>query len=141
MKPHFYVFLSLSAVLLLSGCVSREQADAKLVNGCKAAIGIFIENGFSIKEIKKTEFSTPDTIDGDRTVTLQLVESDDWYNNDKTYSCNFIEQFGFMQMNYTAEIYQLNMNDKIYGKKDGQILTSLKDWLKITDTVGQALDQ
>lgn len=141
MVKNLFLSLSITSLLFLTACVSREQADAKLVKGCKAAVELYLEDGYSIKEIKDTKFSNvANTIDGDRKVTLTVLESDGWYETDKTYSCNFAEQFGAMKTSYSAEIYQVDANGNIYGKKDGNIIGGFNEWSKITGAVADAMN-
>ncbi|MFP4313140.1 MAG: hypothetical protein ACLFR0_02325 [Alphaproteobacteria bacterium] len=135
--------LSLLAItgLSLSACVDRAQADERLKRGCAAGVELFIPEGFTLKEIKNASYSKPRSGEGDRKVTLTVVESDGWYDGEKTYSCNFVESFGFLKMSHDANIYQIDMgNGQIHGKKDGKIVSGFDEWLKITETIDNAMN-
>lgn len=136
----FVLFLSFSSLVFLSACVSREQADAKLQRGCAAGIALYMPEGFTIKEVKGATFSDAKDGEGDRRVALTVLQSDGWYDEDKTYHCNFAEGFGFLKMSHSAEIYQIDMGDEqVYGKKDGNIVGGFAEWQKITGAVDKAL--
>lgn len=137
------LFIALISLIFLSACgVDRDSADKKLADACETGIKLFIAEGQSVKQVKSSSFSVPDLrSDGDRRVTLNIIESDGWYDGDKSYSCNFFESTGFLGMNYRASIAQIDMGDKIYGTKDGNIQGSYDEWLKITNAVDAALAQ
>lgn len=140
MKHFPGIFALIIATFSLSACVERDQADAKLQRGCAAGVALYLQEGFTIKEVKGAEFSKPDNNEGDRRVALTVVESDGWYDADKTYFCNFAEQFGFLNSSHDAEIYQIDMGDgRIFGKKDGDIVGGFAEWQKITGAVDKAL--
>lgn len=141
MSKNIFLTLGIFSLIFLTSCVDRDQADAKLKIGCAAAIELFLEEGYSIKEIKDANYSKPaNNLDGDRKVTLTVLESDGWYETDKTYSCTFAEDFGMFNATHKANIYQVNMNDQVYGKKDGKIVGGFDAWLKITNTVDKAMN-
>ncbi len=132
-------FLSVFTLLLLTGCVSREQADEKLAIGCAAGAELFIEEGYEIKEIVKKTFKTSSLGNGYRDVRLDVVESDGWHEVEKDYTCIFFENYALFGMGYTATIEQLKLDDEIYGKDGDKILGSMQDHLKLVETVDRAL--
>lgn len=133
-------FLSLVALLMLTGCVTREQADAKLARACAAAAEIFLDEGFTIKEIKDRLYGdVKDLGPGYRRVTLKAIESDSWFEVDKDYECIFVESFGFANMSHRATIYQVKVNDQVYGKEGDKILGSMETHLKLNEAVDKAL--
>ncbi|MCB1783682.1 MAG: hypothetical protein KDI13_06760 [Alphaproteobacteria bacterium] len=134
--------LTLLCLIPLTACVTREQADEKLANGCAAGVELFLSEGFHIKSIKKKLFKNdPDLGAGFRDVTLYAVESDSWLDVDKEYKCIFAESFGFLSANYTASIYQIKVNEQTYGKEGNKILGTFEDHLKLTQTVDEALNK
>jgi len=135
-------FLLLS-LALLSGCVDRASADAKLARGCAAGAEIFLDEGFKIKEIKNKKFQdAPGLGRGYREVTLDVIESDGWYDGEKTYQCIFVESTGFLNMGHSATIYQLRLSDdEVYGKEGDKIIGSFEDHLKLTETVEQGMNR
>lgn len=139
MKPGS--FLGLLALVFLTGCVDRGQADAKLARACAAGVEAFLPETFKVKEIKERIFGESDTGgSGARYVTLKLVETDGWSDADKEYRCIFQEQFGFLGTGYTATLYQLRMDDRIYGKDGDTILGTYEEQLKLHEIVEKALN-
>lgn len=140
MKKPF--LLILSCLLILTGCVSRNQADERLARGCAAGIELFLEDGFTIKEIKKKSFKdNPDLGKGYRQVTLKAVETDNWLDVDKEYRCIFVESFGLLNTSHKATIYQIKVNDQTYGKEGDKILGTFEDHLRLTEVVEQTMNQ
>ena len=116
--------IGLSCVLLLSGCISREQADARIAKGCAAAVELFLDEGFTIKETKNKTYSTPTEFGtGYRQVTISAVETDNWLELDKEYRCIFAEEFGPLKSSHNTTIYQVKVNDKTYGREGNKIIT------------------
>lgn len=145
-QPYIYsvtISLAFISMLFLSACgIDRDAADKKLASACKIGVELFLPEGTSVKEIRSTSFSEPDKrSDGDRRATLNVVESDGWYDAEKTYACNFTEDKGFLGMSYSASVMQIDMSDKIYGTKDGKIHGTYDEWLKITNAVDAALER
>ncbi len=137
---HSYTWLALASVLVLTGCVSREQADAKLERGCAAGAELFMGEGHKIKEVKDRIFrDEPGLGKGYREVRLVVIDTDGWYDADKEVKCIFAENFNFMQ--HTATIYQLKMDDKTWGKEGNEILGSMEEHMKLTETVEQGMNR
>ena len=132
----------LVSLAVLSGCVDRAAADAKLARGCAAGAEIFIDEGFKIKEIVSKKFQdAPGLGKGYREVTLNVIESDGWYDGEETYQCIFVETvnpFG----SHSATIYQLRLSDdEVYGKEGTKILGTFDDHLRLTETVEQGMNR
>ncbi len=124
----------------LTGCITREQADARIARGCAAGVEIFLDEGFKIKEIKNKIFKDDAKLGaGYRHVTLKAIESDGWLDVDKDYQCIFVESFGFLNATHDTTIYQIQVNGQTYGQKDGKVLGDFKDHLKLTETVERAM--
>ena len=135
-------FLLLS-LIILSGCVDRAAADAKLARGCAAGAVIFIEEGFKIKEITEKKFrDSPGLGKGYREVTLSAIESDGWYDAEVSYQCIFVETVGLFNTTHKATIYQLRLgDDEIYGKEGDKLLGTFDDHLKLTEVVEQGMNR
>lgn len=130
------------AALAVSGCVDRKQADERLAAGCAAGVELYLEDTFKIKEIKNKSFGdSTEEATGFRTVTLDYIESDGWADVEKTARCTFAENFGFLNMSYGASIYQLRVNDQVYGKQGKEILGTYEDMLKLTKAVDSAMSK
>ena len=128
------------SLLALTSCMSREQADMRLQNGCAAGAEAFMEEGHKIKEVKDHIFrDSPDLGSGYREVRLTVVDSDGWYDADKEIRCIFAENFNFM--GHTATIYQLKMDEKTWGMEGKEILGSMEEHLKLTEIVEQGMNR
>ena len=132
----------LMATIMLAGCVDRNAADERMAKGCAAGAEIFLDDGFKIKEITNKKFQdAPGLGKGYREVTLNVLESDGWYDGEETYQCIFVEStnpFG----SHTATIYQLRLSDdEVYGKEGTKIMGSFEDHLKLTETVEQGMNR
>jgi hypothetical protein len=135
-----YTWLAVLSVLVLTGCVSREQADKRLERGCAAGAELFFDEGHKIKEIKDRIFrDDPNLGKGYREVRLTVVDSDGWYDADREIRCIFSENFNFAQ--HVATIYQLKMDDKTWGKEGNEILGTMEEHLRLTETVEQGLNR
>ena len=140
MKRYVLILTLGFASLTLSACVSRDQADARLANGCAAGAELFLTEGNKIKEIKDKIFrDDPDLGKGYREVRLFVVQSDGWYDQDQEYKCIFSESLGLT--GHTATIYQLQLNGQTYGKKGEELLGTYEDHLKLTETVEQGMNR
>lgn len=136
------LFLAFLTVLTLTGCVNREQADAKLAKGCAAAAKIFLDKGITLKEVQKSSFKRSKEFgEGYREVRLHVIESDGWYEPEKEYACVFAEEFGMFNMGHDASIYQVVVDGELYGKKGEEVIGSLQDFLKLDETVQRALNE
>ncbi len=131
----------MASALLLSGCVSQDQADAKMAKGCAAGLGALMAPK-EIKEVKSQNFSNEENPEGlHRRVTLDILQKDGWVETNKSYSCLFAQQWGFFKSSHKAMIVQVKMDDTLYGKKDGQITGSFEDFLKLTEVMDAAMAQ
>lgn len=132
------MFLSL---IMLSGCVDRGTADEKLARGCAAGAELFLEDGFKIKEIVSKKFrDSPGLGKGYREVTLNVLESDGWYDGEESYQCIFVESVNLFG-SHSATIYQLRLSDdEIYGKEGDKLIGTFDDHLKLTETVEQGMN-
>lgn len=137
----FRPLIALVALLPLTACIDRGKADEKLARACAAGVEAFLPEGSKIKEIRERIFGESDEGgSGARYVTLKLSETDGWADTDKEYRCIFQEDFGFLGMGYTAMLYQLRMDDKIYGKDGDKILGTYEEQLKLNEVVDKALN-
>ncbi len=137
-----YSLLLLAATLTLSGCVDRKAADERLANGCASGVEIYLTDSFKIKEIKSKKFAeSAEEGAGYREVTLNYVESDGWSDIDKEAKCIFAEEFGLFGMSYGANIYQIKVNDQVYGKKGNELLGNYEDMMKLTKAVDNAMNR
>ena len=135
-----YIWPLLAVTILLAGCVSRDQADSKLAKGCEAGAKAFLADNIKVKEVKQKTFrDSAEFGTGYRTVILNVIESDGWYEPDKQYKCVFAEEFGPFGMSYSASIYQLKINDQTYGKDGDKIIGDLNDHMKLKEAVDRGM--
>ena len=138
----FFVSLTAgAALLLLSGCVTEEQANAKVGKGCEAAVKTLIDPK-EIMEIKSIKYGSELEADGlYRSITLNVHERDGWSEQDSEYSCLFEEQWGPLKSSHTALFIQATIDGETVGKEHGVIKGDLDDFLKLTEVVNKAMDQ
>lgn len=140
MAARIHTFILLSAcTIMLSGCVSREQADAKLAKGCEAGVNALLSEGRTITKIADTKFSPSPEGPNMRHVTLKAIENDGFLEVENNFECIFEEQFGPLNMNYTASIYQVRTGERVVGKSGNEILGDANDFLKLTDAIREAM--
>jgi hypothetical protein len=129
------------ATLALTGCVTQQQADAKMGTGCQAALAAVMGDK-QILNVKAVNYSDEQT-EGSlyRRVTVDLVEKDGWIELDKTYSCLFAQQWGFLKSSHTALLEQVDAGDSFLGKKDGKIVGSMEEFMNLTSKADTAMAQ
>lgn len=128
------------AALGLSACVDRQQADAKLVKACIAAVEAFFPEGDTIQGVTSRQTRDHPTMGyGHREVALEVSVSDGFHARDETHACIFLEEFGFAKMSHRASIYQLNYEGQIIGQENYQIRGDVEDMAKLTNAVDAAL--
>ena len=133
--------LILLSCLALSACVTQDQADVKMAKGCAAGIDSLIEPK-KIKEIKAQRFANEQAEGGlHRRITLEILEEDGWMELDQEYSCLFMQEWGLFKSSHRALIVQVKIDDQIYGKKDGQIIGGIDDFLALANVVDIAMGQ
>ena len=100
------------------------------------------DNGKEIKEIKVQRYANEQAEGGlHRRITLETIEKDGWLETEKEFSCLFMQQWGFFKSSHAALLVQIKIDDRLYGKKDGTILGSFDDFLKLTRVVDAAMGQ
>jgi hypothetical protein len=129
------------SVLALSGCVSQQQADAKMGDGCKAALAAVIEPK-TITTVKAVNYSDEQT-EGSlyRRITIDLVEKDGFADLDKKYSCLFSQDWGMFKSSHVALLEQVDAGDTFIGKKDGKLIGSMNDYMNLTSKADTAMGQ
>lgn len=129
--------------LFLSGCITQNQADVKMAKGCTAGINaILADESKEISEIKVTRYADEQAEGGlHRRITFEAIEKDGWLEMDKQYSCLFMQEWGLFKSSHKALLVQLKIEDKLYGKKDGTILGSFDDFLRLVKVVDAAMVQ
>lgn len=140
MKTRLHTFVILGAcAVLLSGCVSREQADAKLAKGCEAGVNALLPEGRTITRIADTKFSPSPEGPDMRHVKLKTIETDGFLEVESDFECVFEESFGFLRTGYTASVYQVRTGERVVGKSGNEILGDAQDFLKLTDAIREAM--
>ena len=138
-KLSAFLFLS---TLALAACVDREDADTKLGMGCSAGIQAMLPENHVLKQLKSTNFAaSPDLGAEYRMVKMQFADSDGFADADHEATCIFHEQFGYMNAGYTAQIYQLKIDEQVWGKQGEQIQGTYEENLKLQEHVNEALNQ
>jgi len=135
MKRFNRFVLTTICLLALSGCVSREQADAKLARGCEAGVKALLPEGMTLDRVTEKKFSPSPEGRDMRHVTLKTVTLDGWLETEQDYECIFEESFGLFNMSYTAAIHQVHTGDKVYGRAGREILGDAEDFLKLEEAI------
>ena len=129
------------SALALSGCVTQQQADAKMGKGCEAAVGAMIAPK-TILNVKATTYADEQTEASlYRRVNITATEKDGWVEVEKKYSCLFSQDWGLAKMSHAALLEQLVIGDTILGKKDGKIEGSMDDFMKLTGAAETAMGE
>lgn len=135
MKRSFILAL---ALLALTGCISREQADMRLQRGCAAGAELFLGDGYKITEVKDHIFrDSPDLGAGYREARLTVSVNDGFSDADREIRCIFSETFN--GYSHAASIYQLKIDDKTWGKQGDEILGTMDEHMKLNEAVDKAL--
>lgn len=134
------LFTLLVTTILLTGCVDRAAADAKLKKGCIGAIEAFLDDGDKVASVRNETFRdyTKHGNNG-RELSLDLEISDGFHARDESHSCVFLEEFGFGGMSHNASIYHLNFGGKIIGQENYEIQGTLQEMQKLTGAVQDAM--
>ncbi|MBX2833853.1 MAG: hypothetical protein KTR28_02670 [Micavibrio sp.] len=136
-----HITLLLLTTLTLSGCINREQADAKLAKACIAAATAMLEEDTEIMDIKDQTFSDTGILNGDyRYVSFTATEDDGWLKTEKSYRCAFHEEVGPFRSNYNAAIYRLKAGDAVYGMDENDnIIGNISDYQRLMGVVQNAI--
>lgn len=139
MKKYFNIILLSICLISLSGCISREQADATLVKGCLAGVKSLLPEYKDIKEVINTTVKPSPIGNRYRHIDVQAIELDGWLEVETDYQCVFEESFGFMKASHTAVIHQIHIGEKFYGKAGNNIEGSTQDFIRLTDAIREAM--
>lgn len=139
MKNSSFIFISLSCALLLTGCVSRDEADMKLAHACRAGVQTLLPENLKIDRIVGREASKSPEGPGVRYIKIKTVTIDGMLEEDKDYECLFEEEFAMFGMGYTASVYQVRTGDAMYGKSGNELKGDASVFLKLTDAMRSAL--
>jgi hypothetical protein len=136
----FTVLLAGLSIVALTGCVSQEQADAKMKKGCQSAIGAMIAPT-TIKDVKSSTAAPEKMLSSTyRRVTLKYIEEGDFSETEVEGSCLFSEQWGMMKSTHAAMLEQVVFNGNMIGKdKDGNIQGDMNDFMKLNEKVDAAM--
>lgn len=138
----FAVLIAGLSTLALSGCVSQEQADAKMIEGCKAAINAMIEPA-SIKDVKSSNGAAEKMLASTyRRITLKYTEQGDFAENEKEGTCLFSEEWGMFKSTHASMLEQVVYNGNMIGKdKEGNIQGDMNAFMKLNEKVDAAMAQ
>lgn len=123
-------------VFTLSGCVSREDADATLKLGCVAGIKALLPDGTEMGDIQEIAFEHSPIGNDFRHIGIKAIQDDGWLQEEKQYVCIFQENFGMFNSHHTASIHQIRIGeDKIVGKVGNDIIGTPDEFLKLTEAI------
>lgn len=134
-----YVFF-LITVSVLSGCGdNREAKDRKLALGCQAGLkALFAQEKYDRQIDKVTSKKFSNEAEGRRVVLQASTKNKQYgYPKNESFNCLFAETSNML--GYKAEVQQINIDEDVFGKKDGQILGDMNDFLKLTGAVEEGM--
>jgi len=135
------ILISCISLLVLTGCVTQDQADEKMSKGCIAGVESLIEPK-NLGEIKSMQYADEMTEGGmHRRVTITAVEKDGWVELEKEYTCLFMQEWGIFSSDHRALLVQIEIDEELYGKKDGKIIGDFDDFLALSRSVDAAMGQ
>jgi len=135
------IFPLLLTAFALTGCLSQDQVDVKMLKGCEAGINSLISPS-EIGEIKTKNYSNEDVNNNlHRRITIEAIEKDGWLELDKTYSCLFMQEWGIFSSSHKALLVQTTIDDETIGNIDGHVIGGFEEFLKLTDVVDKAMGQ
>lgn len=138
---NFTLALAGVSVLVVAGCVKQPDADKKMAEGCKGAIGAMIAPK-TVKELKSFT-AGDDTSEGSihRRLKIVYIENDDFADIEKNGECLFSQQWGFLNSTHAALLEQVVYEGKVLGKQNGVIQGSMEEFIKLTNGASTAMGQ
>ncbi len=135
------IIIGLSVSLLTACGESRDAKDKKLALGCQAGVKSLLSMDRydrNFDRVKTKAFASEN--EGRRVNMTGVTKNKQYgYEQDEKFNCLFAEGTELGPFGYKAEIQQINVGDETIGKKDGQILGDLNDFMEITGAVAAAL--
>ncbi len=129
-------------LLFLTNCSpSPEQQNKRLAKACEAGISALLaQEKFDRQIATRKNMSASEVSDG-RQIILQVQTKNKQYGylQDEAFTCVFNVGTLFGPFGESIEIVQMNIGETSFGKKDGQILGDMKDFLLITQSVDATL--
>jgi hypothetical protein len=135
------LLISLVSLTLTACAPSPEAQNQKLAKVCEAGIAALLgQDKFDRQIANRKDASFSEVSDG-RQVVLQVQTKNKQYGylQDEAFTCVFNVGTLFGPFGESIELVQMNVGETLYGKKDGQILGDMKDFLLITESVKNAL--
>lgn len=135
------IVLCTTALILLTGCGGKEQAETKLAKGCEAAIKAMLNKPDFTRQITSVKSKSFGMSDGFRLVTIHTVThpKEEGMDADESFDCKFQETQSFNYLKWSAELVQLKIDDVIYGSEGGEIYGSVEDQMALTNAVEEAM--
>ncbi len=135
------VAIAFIALLALTACGSREEADTKLSRGCEAAVKVILATPNYDREFSKTTSKSFDKDGTNRVVTLQSVTKNKEYGNemDEIFVCKFDESYSPGFIAWKASLINVKIGEEYFGSEGGQIYGSAEDQMNVMAAVEAAL--
>ena len=138
-----YAALFLCASVLLTGCSSREEADAKLSKGCEAGVTSLLaaeKYDRQIAKVKKVTYSK-ETLGRQVTLDTTIKNKAYGYEGEEWFSCIFSETYSMGYIAWDARLERITIGTDIIGRDDkGNVIGGLNEYMNLTDAVQAALD-
>jgi hypothetical protein len=135
------LILGVCALTLLSGCGSREEAEAKLARGCEAAAKSMLAKDSYDHQIDSIKGKTFGKSDGFTlvTITANTKNKEYEYENEESFQCKFEESTGPFGMNWKGALVQVKIGDDVYGSEGGELFGTVEDQMALTAAVEAAM--
>lgn len=129
------------ALMMLTACGSKEQAQVKLARGCEAAVKVMLNKPDFTRQIDKVTSKSFGMSEGYRLVTLHTVtkSKDIGAEKEESFDCKFQETQSFNYLQWNADLVQVKIDDVVYGSEGGEIYGSVEDQIALTDAVAAAM--
>lgn len=135
------VILCCTALVLLTACGSKEQANTKMARGCEAAVKVMLNKADFTRQIDSVKSKSFGMADGYRLVTIHTItrNKDTGEEADESFDCKFEETQLFNYLKWSASLVQLKIDDVTYGSDAGEIYGSVEDQIALTNAVEEAM--
>lgn len=126
--------------MLLTSCMSREDADARLQKGCEAIIPVIETNDYTLKQIDSVKTKPSAAFgNGYREVMILAVMHDGWHEYNEEYKCVFAEEYNKLMSSHKAVLYQITAAGQQYGMHNGQVMGDSQMLIKLENAASNAM--
>lgn len=135
------LFALVCVTALLTGCSSREEADAKLARGCEAGVKVLLNKPEYDRQISRiaSKTFTDDSMGRKVSLVTKVKNKSYGYEADETFNCVFAEEYSFGFIAWKANLMQLKIGENTYGLEGGQVMGDMSDYMSLTAAIEAAM--